>query len=79
MTQQAQARTIGGTTYADPIQFVAAGGHDRKRAQMVINAYKRFYSQGKEGSWQDFVARETGVDVSTAVAIMRRYRKFYGK
>jgi hypothetical protein len=76
---QAQPRTIGGQTYSDAIAYVVAGGHDTKRAQMVINAYKRYYSQKQKGAWQAYVVKETGVDEVTATAIMRRYRNFYGK
>lgn len=74
----AAPRMVGGQSWKSPIDYVVAGGFDRRQAQDVINAYKAYFGQGK-GDWVDWVTSKTGVARETAIEIMRRYRKYYGK
>lgn len=81
MTAVAAPREIDGITYQDPVEFVVAGGFRAEEARAVINAYKAFYAKGSPGgNWLNYVTTNTDVkDRDRAMAIMRRYRKFYGK
>lgn len=82
MKTAAKPRVIEGTSYSDPIAFITAQGFDADKARAVINAYKEFYAKKKGGGddhWLDWVTSKTGGDEVMAVAIVRLYRKFYGK
>jgi hypothetical protein len=81
MAQVAAPREIQGVTYSDPITFVVAGGFEAEEARAVINAYKAYYAKNPGGGdWLSYVLANTVVkDRDRAMAIMRRYRKFYGK
>lgn len=82
MRTGAVPREIEGTKYPDPVSFVVAGGFSVEESRSVINAYKAYYAKGKvaNGSWVEYVTANSQVkDEPRAVAIMRRYRKFYGK
>lgn len=84
MAVQAVPREVAGVTYQDPISYVVAGGHDREVARAVVNDYKAYYAAKRRGkllapSWLDYVSHLTGLAEELCVAIMRRYRAYFGK
>jgi hypothetical protein len=77
----AKPRVIEGRTYPDPISFCVSYGFDAAQCREVTNAYKAYYSKGKPaGHWLTYVTNTTDVkDEVMATAIIRAYRRFYGK
>lgn len=82
MKAVAKPRVIEDVQYKDPVEYIVSVGFGAQEARAVINAYKAFYAKGLrgKGSWLDYVVANTAVkDEVRATAIMRLYRKFYGK